>query len=102
MSARSCDVLIVGGGPAGSTCAWQLVRAGLDVLVMDKGLDAFLSSVAQQVGTPIDQLVSTDENLYLEYATPRGNVLPWGTREELVSELTQYRDPEAIDTLLVP
>ena len=36
MSMRSCDVLIVGGGPAGSTCAWQLVRAGLDVLVMDK------------------------------------------------------------------
>jgi geranylgeranyl reductase family protein len=33
---RACDVLIVGGGPAGSTCAWQLVRAGLDVLVMDK------------------------------------------------------------------
>ena len=33
---HSCDVLIVGGGPAGSTCAWQLVRAGLDVLVMDK------------------------------------------------------------------
>ena len=36
MSMHSCDVLIVGGGPAGSTCAWQLVRAGLDVLVMDK------------------------------------------------------------------
>jgi geranylgeranyl reductase family protein len=36
MSVRSCDVLIVGGGPAGSTCAWQLVRAGLNVLVMDK------------------------------------------------------------------
>lgn len=33
---RSCDVLVVGGGPAGSSCAWQLVRAGLDVLVMDK------------------------------------------------------------------
>lgn len=36
MSMRSCDVLIVGGGPAGATCARQLVRAGLDVLVMDK------------------------------------------------------------------
>lgn len=36
MTMRSCDVLIVGGGPAGSTCAWQLVCAGLDVLVMDK------------------------------------------------------------------
>lgn len=33
---ETCDVLIVGGGPAGSTCAWQLVRAGLDVLVLDK------------------------------------------------------------------
>ena len=31
-----CDVLIVGGGPAGSTLAWQLVQAGLDVVVLDK------------------------------------------------------------------
>ena len=36
MPMESCDVLIVGGGPAGSTCAWQLRQAGLDVLVMDK------------------------------------------------------------------
>ncbi len=36
MAAETCDVLIVGGGPAGSTCAWQLRRAGLDVLVIDK------------------------------------------------------------------
>jgi geranylgeranyl reductase family protein len=32
----TCDVLIVGGGPAGSTCARALVRAGLDVVVLDK------------------------------------------------------------------
>jgi geranylgeranyl reductase family protein len=32
----SCDVLIVGGGPAGSTCAWKLRQAGLDVLLIDK------------------------------------------------------------------
>ena len=31
----SADVLIVGGGPAGSTCGWVLRRAGLDVLVLD-------------------------------------------------------------------
>ena len=36
MSMDSCDVLIVGGGPAGSTCARQLAKAGCDVLVMDK------------------------------------------------------------------
>jgi menaquinone-9 beta-reductase len=33
---RSCDVLIVGGGPAGSAAAWRLKRAGADVLVLDR------------------------------------------------------------------
>ncbi|MCC6301950.1 MAG: NAD(P)/FAD-dependent oxidoreductase [Gammaproteobacteria bacterium] len=33
---EGCDVLIIGGGPAGSTCARALRRAGLDVLVMDR------------------------------------------------------------------
>ena len=33
---ETCDVLIVGGGPGGSTCAWKLRRAGFDVVVMDK------------------------------------------------------------------
>ena len=32
----NCDVLIVGGGPAGSTCAWQLREQGLDVMILDK------------------------------------------------------------------
>ena len=31
----TCDVLVVGGGPAGSTCAWQLRQSGLDVCVID-------------------------------------------------------------------
>jgi len=31
-----CDVLVVGGGPAGSSCAWALRSTGLDVVVMDK------------------------------------------------------------------
>ena len=31
-----CDVLIVGGGPAGSSCAWGLRSSGLDVAILDK------------------------------------------------------------------
>lgn len=33
---RHCDVLVIGGGPAGSTCARRLRQHGLDVLVLDK------------------------------------------------------------------
>ncbi|MEX0704589.1 MAG: NAD(P)/FAD-dependent oxidoreductase [Planctomycetales bacterium] len=31
-----CDVLIVGGGPGGSSCARRLVQGGADVVVLDK------------------------------------------------------------------
>ena len=33
---ESCEVLVVGGGPAGSTCAGRLRQTGLDVLLLDK------------------------------------------------------------------
>ena len=32
----SCDIVIVGGGPAGSSCAWALRDSGLDVLIVDR------------------------------------------------------------------
>jgi menaquinone-9 beta-reductase len=31
-----CDVLIVGGGPAGSSCAWKLRDSGLSTVILDK------------------------------------------------------------------
>jgi flavin-dependent dehydrogenase len=34
----TCEVLIAGGGPAGSACAWRLRQAGVDVVVMDKAV----------------------------------------------------------------
>lgn len=33
---ENCDALIIGGGPAGSSCARHLQSRGLDVMVMDK------------------------------------------------------------------
>ena len=35
---ETCDVLIAGGGPAGSTCVWALRQAGLDVIVIDRAI----------------------------------------------------------------
>src|SRR5882724_13433345 len=33
---RSVDVIVVGGGPAGSTLAWDLARRGVDILVVER------------------------------------------------------------------
>jgi flavin-dependent dehydrogenase len=35
---RSYDVLIVGGGPAGSSCAWALRHSGLKIAILDKAV----------------------------------------------------------------
>jgi flavin-dependent dehydrogenase len=35
---QHCDALIVGGGPAGSSCATKLRQGGLDVVVLDKAV----------------------------------------------------------------
>lgn len=33
-----CDVIVIGGGPAGSTCATRLAATGLDVVVIDRAV----------------------------------------------------------------
>ncbi|MDQ6735914.1 MAG: FAD-dependent monooxygenase, partial [Nitrospirota bacterium] len=33
---KSCDVLVVGLGPAGATAAYELSRAGISVIALDK------------------------------------------------------------------
>jgi flavin-dependent dehydrogenase len=35
---RRCDVLVVGGGPAGAACAGRLTQAGADVVVVDRAV----------------------------------------------------------------
>lgn len=80
----------------------SLAELTADVLVLGDGLDAFLQRAAEDAGATLDELVSTDDNIYLEYATPRGNVLPWETRDALVATLRTYRRQADVDALLVP
>jgi spermidine synthase len=77
----------------------HLAELTRDILVMNDGLDAFLDETAATEGIPRAALISTDRSLYLEYATPRGNVLPWHTRDALVSDLLRFRDQNAISRL---
>jgi spermidine synthase len=73
-----------------------------DTLVSGAGLDRFLDDVARELGVARAELLSSDDNLYLEYATPRGNTLPWSSREALVDRLLRYRDVDAIAGLVGP
>jgi spermidine synthase len=73
-----------------------------DLLVENQGLDRFLEETAARSGVRLSELISTDDNLYLEYATPRGNVLPWSAREALVAELKRFRDETAPSRMIAP
>lgn len=42
----SADVIVVGAGPAGSTTAYHLAQAGLDVLLLEKATFPGRRSVA--------------------------------------------------------
>jgi spermidine synthase len=45
-----------------------------DLVLVDETLDAFIDEVCEKEGVARDALISTDDNLRLEYATPRNNV----------------------------
>jgi geranylgeranyl reductase family protein len=64
MSPERCDVLVVGGGPAGSSCAWKLVQAGLDVLVLDKQVFPRDKVCAGWVTPPVMQALNLDLDDY--------------------------------------
>ncbi len=70
-----------------------------DALLVGADLDRFLQDSARQAGQPLAEMISTDGNLYLEYATPHGNLLPWSAREELVAKLREYRSELAVANL---
>ena len=70
MPTKTCDVIIVGGGPGGSTCAWQLRASGMDVLVLDKAAFPRDKICAGWITPPVVKLLELDVD---EFA--RDNVL---------------------------
>lgn len=58
------DVLIVGGGPAGSTCAWRLRELGADVLLLDKATFPRDKTCAGWITPPLVKLLQLDLDDY--------------------------------------
>ncbi|VAX21392.1 geranylgeranyl reductase [hydrothermal vent metagenome] len=59
-----CEVLIVGGGPAGSTAAWKLVEAGFDVIILDKSKFPRLKLCAGWITPRVIKDLEIDINQY--------------------------------------
>jgi geranylgeranyl reductase family protein len=65
----TCDVLIVGGGPAGSSCAWRLAQSGLDVVVLDRARFPRDKVCAGWVTPAVIQALGIDLDEYAEGRT---------------------------------
>ena len=53
MARETVDVIIVGGGPAGSSCARTLVRGGAQVAIVDRATFPRVKLCGGWVSTPI-------------------------------------------------
>jgi len=58
------DALIVGGGPAGSTCASILVRSGMDTLLLDRANFPRVKLCAGWVSEPIWDILGISPKEY--------------------------------------
>ena len=66
---ETCDVLMVGGGPAGSTCAWKLRQAGADVLVVDQATFPRDKVCAGWITPPVIETLRLDTAAYASSRT---------------------------------
>jgi geranylgeranyl reductase family protein len=67
--AETYDALIVGGGPAGASCAWALQQAGLQVLVLDKQTFPRNKVCAGWITPEVPQLLRLDLEDYQQHHT---------------------------------
>lgn len=65
----ACDVLIVGGGPAGSTCGGKLRQAGMDVLLLDRKTFPRDKTCAGWVTPEVVQVLGLDLEAYARERT---------------------------------
>ncbi len=63
-----------------------------DARLLDtEGIDRFVSVVAAIQDRNVEDLISTDDSLTLEYSTPKGNVLPEDSGQRMRRRLARFR-----------
>jgi len=74
---ETCDALIVGGGPAGSSCAWRLRQHGMAVTVLDKASFPRDKVCAGWITPAVVQALQLDTEVY--------------ARERVLQPITAFR-----------
>ncbi|HMI89504.1 MAG TPA: fused MFS/spermidine synthase [Polyangiaceae bacterium] len=69
----------------------ELRDLAADLLVTDDALDRFVADSAKEAKVSPEELWSTDDNLYLEYATPKNNVAGMPSIEQTIEMVARYR-----------
>ena len=72
------------------------------ILIDEKGVDAFLRETTAQLGLAVTDLVSTDQNMFLEYATPKTNVPSSDDIPDTLAYLGSFRTRQTLPAHLKP
>jgi flavin-dependent dehydrogenase len=80
------DVLIIGGGPAGSSCARALTRAGLRVIVLDKAAFPRDKTCAGWITPPVLETLEIDPDEYRSGSLTRALAGAAGGASAAISE----------------
>lgn len=80
----------------------RLLDYARGILLDEKGIDALVADVAEEHGLRARHLLSTDENLFLEYATPKANVPTADDIPDTIAYLKSYRQSDILREHIAP
>ena len=95
MPDETFDVIVVGGGPNGLTCAAYLARAGAHVVVLDKRFEWGGTMMTDDYSTPFSYNPA-------QYALPLGRELPPYTDLELERIAVRLVEPDPVAAFCPP
>lgn len=72
------------------------------IVIDEKGVDKFLDDTADRAGINVADLISTDDNMFLEYATPKTNVPSADDIPDTIRYLGSFRARTTIPNHLQP
>jgi flavin-dependent dehydrogenase len=84
------EVIIIGGGPAGSSCAWELRQKGIDCLILDKQPFPRMKSCAGWITPQVMTDLKINKNEYPYGLTKFDHFHVHLYKKELILKVDQY------------